>query len=644
MYRGYIAVKDKKAIEPFKDVDNLRTLDEVKDLEGYAGVLADDSILIDVDDADQAEILMDIVEDKQLLCRVYETTRGMHFVFKNNGVIKNRTGAKLAIGIDADIKIGTRNSYQVLKNNGEKREIIYDIFEDETIQELPKYLLPVDSNVDFLNLEEGDGRNQELFNYILTLQTNEFTDEEARETLQLINDYVLPEPLDQSELEIIYRDDAFANSDELFYGGQNGNKFLAEKFANYLMNKHHIKRINGELHIYENGLYINNKRTIEKAMTNHVDELHSSTRREVMQYLEIKCDVESLAADARYISFRNGVLDILTDEIHPHDPKFVITNRIPWDYNPNAYDEITDNTLNNIACQDEGIRLLLEEVVGYTFYRRNELGKVFILTGRQSNGKSTYLTMIRHLLSKENVSALDLSELNQTFLTAEIAGKLANIGDDIDNDRIQSTHIFKKLATGDTLTVQRKHEQPFDFDNYAKLMFSANHTPRIGGGKDAEAVARRLIIIPFNATFSSKDADYDPNIIDKLTSQNATEYFIKIAVEGLKRVVQTNSFTNSKTVQEETEKYERFADPVKGFIADFEEELNSILNVKGKAETDKVYSAFKKYHRDTYGESSEPLVFAEFCKQLRDKTQYKTKSQRITVDGIQQRVNFVVHK
>lgn len=642
MYRGYIAVKNKKAIEPFKDVDNLRTLDEVKDLEGYAGVLADDSILIDVDDADQAELLMDIVEDKQLLCRVYETTRGMHFVFKNNGVAKNATDARIAIGINADIKCGHRNSYQVLKNNGEKREIIYDIFEDESIQELPKWLFPVDSNVDFLNLGEGDGRNQTLFSYILTLQKNEFTDDEARETLQVINDYVLSEPLDQSELETIYREDAF--SDEVFYGGQNGNKFLAEKFANYLMNKHHIKRINGELHIYENGLYINNKRTIEKAMTNHVDELHSSTRREVMQYLEIKCDAESKAADANYISFRNGVLDIFTDELHPHDPKFVITNRIPWDYNPNAYDEITDNTLNNIACQDEGIRLLLEEVVGYTFYRRNELGKVFILTGRQSNGKSTYLTMIRHLLSKENVSALDLSELNQTFLTAEIAGKLANIGDDIDNDRIQNTHIFKKLATGDTLTVQRKHEQPFDFDNYAKLMFSANHTPQIGGGKDAEAVARRLILIPFNATFSSKDADYDPNIIDKLTSQNATEYFIKIAVEGLKRVVQTNSFTNSKTVQEETEKYERFADPVKGFIADFEEELNSILNVKGKAETDKVYSAFKKYHRDTYGESSEPLVFAEFCKQLRDKTQYKTKSQRITVDGIQQRVNFVIHK
>ena len=58
---------------------------------------------------------------------------------------------------------------------------------------------------------------------------------------------------------------------------------------------------------------------------------------------------------------------------------------------PDAYSEIVDKTLNKLACGDKQIRALLEELIGFTFYRRNELRKAFILVGDKSNGKSTYL-------------------------------------------------------------------------------------------------------------------------------------------------------------------------------------------------------------------------------------------------------------
>ena len=51
LYKGYIKTKGKKAIEAFKDRTKYRTYDEVKNLEGFGGVLADDTILIDIDDA-----------------------------------------------------------------------------------------------------------------------------------------------------------------------------------------------------------------------------------------------------------------------------------------------------------------------------------------------------------------------------------------------------------------------------------------------------------------------------------------------------------------------------------------------------------------------------------------------------------------
>ena len=86
-FRGYVKTNGKTAVEGFKNRD-LRTLEQVERLDSYAGILADDAILIDIDDYEQSETLFKIVEDNELLCRVYETSRGKHFFFKNSRVNK----------------------------------------------------------------------------------------------------------------------------------------------------------------------------------------------------------------------------------------------------------------------------------------------------------------------------------------------------------------------------------------------------------------------------------------------------------------------------------------------------------------------------------------------------------------------------
>ena len=65
LYKGFIETKGKAAVEKFKGKTQFRTYDEVKDLNGFGGVLADDTILIDIDDTEQSEIMMNIVEDLQ---------------------------------------------------------------------------------------------------------------------------------------------------------------------------------------------------------------------------------------------------------------------------------------------------------------------------------------------------------------------------------------------------------------------------------------------------------------------------------------------------------------------------------------------------------------------------------------------------
>jgi putative DNA primase/helicase len=618
-FKGYVPTKDKKCLLKFKNktAADLQTYEQVKNLPEFAGILNDETILIDIDDLEQSEILFNIVKDLNLKCRVYKTSRGKHFLFKNNLVETNKIHTKLAVGLEADIKIGTRNSYSILKFNNKEREILYDTDEYEL---LPKWLIPIKTPYDFLNMEDGDGRNQTFFNYILILQSNDFSEDEAKLTIRLINQYVLSEPLKEKELETILRHDAFKKP--VFV--KNG-KFLFDKFAIYIKNNNHIVRINNQLHIYHDGIYIEGQSEIEAAMIEHIPDLTRAKRSEVLSYLDVLIRKNVKTADAHLIAFKNGIYNIETSELLEFSPEYIITNKINYNYNPNAYSELADKTFNRLACNDKSIRLLLEEAIGYCFYRRNELRKSFILTGDKKNGKSTFLAMLKELLGDDNTAALDLGELADRFSSASLFGKLANIGDDIGDEFIANPAIFKKIVSGDRIKGENKGQKEFFFNPYCKLLFSANNIPRI---KDKSgAVLDRLVIIPFDARFSKSDPDFDPYIKYKLIQEDSMEYLVLLGIEGLKRVLHNQAFTKSQKVTQSIEEYEEINNPILLFFKEID--IDEIVNEPTK-------EVYQKYNEFCLANSFNPMSNIEFSKQI--KRRFDLEIINKTIKGIKYRI------
>lgn len=625
LFRGYVPTKDKQCLEKFKGRKRLNTLEDVQDLDEYAAILGEETILIDVDDGETSDLLFKIVQDLALKCRVYATTRGKHFYFKNpeGYVEKSWTKQTLALGIETDAKVGRNNSYAIMRFKGVDRPMLQDCPEDE-IQELPKWLTPVKTNMKFLDMKAGDGRNQSLFNYILALQSEDFTKEEARETIRLINRYVLSDPLSERELETILRDDAFKKP--VFF---KGSTFLFDKFATYLKNNNHIVKINGQLHIYKDGIYVPGHAEIESQMIKHIPHLKRANRSEVLAYLEIMIDGEAKTTNPNVIAFTNGLYNIKDGSFRDFTPDVVITNKIPWPYNPAAYSELLDHTLDRLACNDPEVRALLEEMVGYCLYRRNELGKAFILIGDKSNGKSTFLHVVKNMLGDSNIASLDLKELGDRFKTAELFGKLANIGDDIGDEFIANASVFKKLVTGDRVNVERKGQDPFEFNNYAKFLFSANNIPRM---KDKTgAVQRRLVIVPFDAKFTPNDPDFRPFIKDELCEQDSMEYLIVLGLKALKSVLGKAQFTTSKRVQGQLDEYEQNNNPIIGFIQ--EVGLDGIVNEA----TNTVYRRYKEYCIANNFQALSAIEFSrQICKRcgfVTDAKYIKGKKTRVFVEG-----------
>lgn len=605
-YRGYAPLKsnsDKKEPIISYTKENIE-LQTARGHQSYSGILADDTALFDTDDSQNSELILKIIKGEQLKCLVSdrEGGQGLHSSLFDNGELCTATKVMLACGIIVDIKLGERNGLECLKWKGVERNVIYD---EAPYQAAPKYFKPLKGCViDFQSMESGDGRNSTLFSYILTLQKEGFTVEEIRECIRIINKYVLKEPVSDKELDVILRDGAFKK--KAFF---NGKTFLHDQFAEHIKNTYHIKKINGQLHIYQDGVYVSGTDEIEKAMYKEISSLTDAKRKEVLKQLNLICDdVYIDSSNANLIAFRNGIYDLETDSLKPFSPDVVITNRIPWDYNPNAYSELADKTLDKIACHDEQVRTILEECIGSCFYRSNKLGggKAFILTGEGSNGKSTFIEVLQTVLGESNYSVLDLKNLDAKFSTIMLVGKLANLGDDISDEFNSDISVFKKIVTGNQITAQQKGQPEFQFKPFCKLLFSANNIPRI---KDRTGAAqRRLLIIPFEAKFSKTDADYDNTIIFKLKAQESIEYFIKIGIEGLKRVLLNSDYTSSTKVDKELEEYRISNDPVLSFIE--EVGVDSIENEPTTA----VYLRYSTYCAES---GFKPLARNIFPKQMK---------------------------
>ncbi len=436
------------------------------------------------------------------------------------------------VGIHCDYKLGIKNTADPLKINGKVRKWLRKFEEHDP---MPAWLYPYNKkNPNLTKLSDGDGRNDKLFTYILKMQSQGIAKKNIKETISIINNYILEEPVEKNELNIILRDDAFMKESFFIKG-----VFHHDKFGDFLINEHHICKIANVLHIYHDGVYSDREEDIERMMVKHISSLTRARRQETLAYIQLNAK-EKQFASTQYIVMKNGVFNLETWQLEDFSPEIITRNKIPIAYVPGAYYEVTDRTFNRTAVHDKKIRSILEEILGYILFRRNEFAAMFVLTSNGSNGKSSYLKIIRKLVGEFNTASLDLKELDQRFKTAELFGKLVNIGDDISKSYIKESSVLKKLATGETLNVERKGKDPFDFTNYAKLIFSANEMPRINDYTDG--LGRRLQIVPFKAKFSVDDDDYDPFITDKLLSDESMHYVLNLALNALKRLLNNKKF------------------------------------------------------------------------------------------------------
>lgn len=406
--------------------------------------------------------------------------------------------------------------------------------------------------------KEGEGRNVWLYRMGASQRGKGADDDVVWAYMDSLNRMKCSPPLDEREFEKVCKQvcklpvgpskEALAAMDAAKPRRGRPRKFEHNVVARRLIDEFGACRIDGVTPAIrgEDGLYRMGWEAFDAAVIDMHDDCTEANRREVKAYIRAKAPSRR-QSPWNLIAFENGVLDVETMELRDISPQDVIPNKIPHRWNPEVRDGVLAGVLGKMACGDAATLMNLQEFIGICMMRSNTRMPFYpVLIGSGSNGKSTYIKLLKDVLGQENISALQPKEISAHFMGEHIVGKTANLGDDIADAYLdgEDCGAIKRISTGENIFTDVKGTKGFYFEPYCTMVFSCNAFPRC---KDTtEGFLRRLFPIEFNAKFSPEDADYDPLVGERLRAEEALEAACVVGVEGLRRAVAQNQPTPNR--------------------------------------------------------------------------------------------------
>lgn len=288
--------------------------------------------------------------------------------------------------------------------------------------------------------------------------------------------------------------------------------------------------------------------------------------------------------DTRFIPLKNGVYDFQTNILLPHSPSYHFTYQFPIVFDPNATCPKTSIFFDQILNPDQ--RLIVEEWLGFYFWRNYMFKKAIIFVGSGDTGKTTLLEVVTYLLSRDNISSISLQKMTgDKFSAAHLYEKHGNLVDELSARDITDTGAFKMATGGGSVTGEYKFGNQFGFHNFSKFTFACNKIPDVKD-MDDEAYFNRWMVVRFENTIKDKI----PNFIETLRTEEERSGLFNVALIGLRRLMAQQKFSYGNSADETKAEMMRSGSSIAMFASD-------CLERKDGSEIDKesMYEAYVAY-------------------------------------------------
>ena len=284
----------------------------------------------------------------------------------------------------------------------------------------------------------------------------------------------------------------------------------------YRWAKHTVTRIYGEA---QNALDEERKELAKWAIKSESRDRISAMIELAQSEPGIAIQPEDLDTDAMLLNATNGTLNLRTLELQPHRREDYITKLTPIFYDELAQAPTWDSFLWRIMAGNIELINFLQRTVGYALTGDVSEQCLFYLYGKGANGKSTFLTTILAMLSRDYATQaapelLTAGDRHPTEI-ADLRGLRFVASTEIEDGRRMAEGLVKQMTGGDVLKARFMRADFFQFEPTHKLFLAANHKLIIRGTD--HAMWRRIRLIPFTVTIP--DAEKDLKLVEKLRAE-----------------------------------------------------------------------------------------------------------------------------
>ena len=328
---------------------------------------------------------------------------------------------------------------------------------------------------------------------------------------------------------------------------------------------------------------------IEKSFMKHLKQSRSNRSKEAMikeSQHHVPITPDQLDTHRLLLCTPNGIVNLKTGELQPHDCKKFITKITNCEYTDKIDHPLWDLFLDDTFGGDRDLIRYIQKSVGYSLTGSTQEQCAFFCYGTGRNGKSTFLETISDALGDyaTNIQPETIMvKPGTTGPTSDIArlksARFVNSAEPNEGVRLNEG-LVKQLTGGDKVTASRKYENEFEFYPEFKLWMSTNHKPVIRGTD--VGIWRRICLIPFTVCIPKEKVD--KNLKYKLHQE--LPGILKWAVDGC-LLWQREGLEQPQAVKQATAEYRSEMDVISAFLSE--------CCIIGGAGTERAKSLFQAY-------------------------------------------------
>ena len=276
-------------------------------------------------------------------------------------------------------------------------------------------------------------------------------------------------------------------------------------------------RATAELVTYEDagpdeGLYVPAEDRIRRLARQYHYTISSKDLNAVVESVRDSVSLLVESEDGDVVALANGLFDLRTKELRPFSPKVVLTSKASVAFREGAttcpvMDDgwSVDEWIRELANNDPEVEQLFWEIIAALFRPEHPFKKAALLyspTG--SNGKGTFLELLRHLVGVDRVATLSISDFGEQFLPEALCSAFAVLSDENEvGDFLRKAGAFKAWVTHDWIRINVKYGPARSVKGRGLCVFCVNELP---ASKDkSESFYRRFVAIPLLKRFVGED-------------------------------------------------------------------------------------------------------------------------------------------